>query len=200
MITSLPLAVLFAMAALFSLGELVWQRGKPEFTSYIADREAQATHLLMNGGMAGMFASLPAAPWAGALELVCGLAIAVLAARLGWLRGKRPPGRSAGTVFHILGLAAMIWSVQAMAHSMSPHRSWTAIVIAAAFALDGVATAVLVAFAPNQLARLALITSGAVGDCQVRTESVARALRVASLPHVVMDAGMVLMFWPLIRA
>lgn len=205
MIASTPLALCFALVALFSAVELVWQRHAPELVSYIADREAQATHLLMNGGMAVMFAPIYAGAWAAGLQVACALAIAMLVVRIIWSGGEQPLGRAAGTVFHIVGLSAMIWAVRAMppmpgemaGMAMASHRYWFGLAFGALFLVDGLATAVLAALAPMAMVRMANLTAGRTDTHPLSGASPVRAVRLAAVPHVVMDAGMVLMLIPL---
>ena len=200
MTSSLPLACLFGAAALFSIVELL-RSIRAEVASYIADREAHATHVLMNGGMAAMLAPFYDADIGRAIVVVYSAAIVVLIIDAIVRRGPSP-GLAGGRIYHVIGLAAMVWAIRQMPGPMlgmamsAGAASWPALALTALFLLDGAATAGLVVFAPRTMLRmadaLALSRSPRLSDVRA-----IREVRVAAVPHCLMDAGMVLMLWPL---
>lgn len=206
MIASLPLAILFAAAAAFSLFEFFRHRGGGEIASYLADREAQATHVVMNGGMAAMFAPGYGPASAIGLQGLFGVAVVILLARLVLLWNRRPAGRAAGTAYHLLGLAAMLWAVRAMDAAMPAMTgmthmmgkpSWLALALLVLFALDGLATALLAGFAPRTIMRMAEIAAERPDSGAPATAAQVRGVRLSAVPHCLMDAGMAAMLWPL---
>ena len=199
---SIAFAILFLLAALFSLAELLWQHGRVAIESYIADREAQATHVLMNGGMAMMAAPFHDASIERGLIAAFGAGVAILATRLIWLAARRSPTkgpRIAGTVYHLLGLAAMLYAMTLMpagargVMAMQPGALATALGVA--FLLDGVATLILAGFLPRTLLRMesAISVRAAVADRKVLT-----LIRASAFPHVVMDLGMAAMLFAIL--
>ena len=199
MIVSTPLAIVFLLAAIFSVVEFVRSRRAAEIESYIADREAQATHVLMNGGMAAMFAPTFSAAIERGIVITYGIAIAALAVRLALLVAQRKPAittRVAGTVYHALGLTAMIYAIRLMPadmRGMMMASTWPALVLGVIFALDGVATALLIGLFPKVMMRMERAIDGSASVLNPRDARTLRAIRVAAIPHCIMDAGMVLM-------
>ena len=195
MIQSAPLALAFILATLFSLLLLVGAReGR---STYLSDTEAHATHVLMNGVMAVMFAPFYSMDLESWLLAALGLGVVILLIRLAvGLHGKR--GSAPGTVYHLFAAAAMIGAIL-----MVPHHSameamaipahppgWPAMLLGAIFALDAVITAIMAFAFPRRL--IAMAAEIGAGDAGSAPASV-RILQLSALPHVAMDIGMVLM-------
>lgn len=188
MTASAPLVILFAAAAAFSLYELIGTR--PRVRSYLADSEALAAHVVMNGAMAAMFSSA----WGSTAEritfwiLLIGAAVLVYRSVRAGLSGHGD--RAGSAAYHAVGMAAMIYAIVLMPaghtpmhHGMEMARPLAATVLAVVFALDALATLALAAMLPVRVFGTA-IPAGAVSR---------RAIRRAALPHLAMDAGMVIM-------
>lgn len=207
MITSTPLALFYLLTALFSAGELSRSRGAAEVESYIADREAQATHVLMNGGMAMMFADFYSPVLGHGILIGYSVAIAVIAVRLFVLLTRRHAAvtnRIAGSLYHAVSLATMIYAISVMPMDaasmgtmggmpMASNGSALLNALAAIFALDGIATVALVGLFPKLLIRMKRRIDGAGSVLRVHDTRTLRAIRLAAIPHCIMDLGMVLM-------
>jgi hypothetical protein len=159
-------------------------RGRP-VDRYLSSRSAETGHLVMNLVMAAMLTPW----WAGSVRTAGLVVLGALAVGFAALLVRGGPARPAH-LFHLVAAGAMIFAVLATDHhamtmDMSTAapvwRSTVAWVLAALFALDAVATTGVVVVAP----RAAL--AGTASSSRIRS------LRVASLPHVVMDLGMVTM-------
>lgn len=216
MMQSVPLAILFALAALFSLFELWRERGSdaPTAAAYLAGREAHGAHVVMNGAMAAMFAPF----YDSGIERVAVAALVLLALVLSVraLLSVRAgvTARAGGSLYHLFGAAAMlfaIWLMPAamehgmaggmahMAHDMGQRTGsgggahWLAIALGVIFIIDAVATALLAGFAPRLLVRMADEAGVASPPAPGENRHVHALLRRSAVPHVVMDVGMALM-------
>lgn len=183
------LSSVLAIGALVSAVRLVVPT---DGATYLGGRSSDAAHLLMNAGMAAMLV-VPAALLPPTALLVLYVGLAVVFAVLVVLGLARPsPARvlhRPAHVYHVVAASAMAWAVYLMPSDMpgmegmpdmggmpamsgmggagpTPVAAW---VLAGLFALDGLGT----------LALLRRLTD-----------------RVAVVPHVVMDAGMVFMLVP----
>lgn len=180
LLDGLLLAALLVAVVVGAAGLL---RGRP-VDRYLSSRSAETGHLVMNVVMAAMLTPL----WTGAVRTTGLLVLGALGLVYAALLVRGGPARPAH-VFHLVAAGAMLFAVLAadhhgmmdMAMAVPVWQSTVAWVLAALFALDAVATTGVVALAP----RAAL--AGAPSSAGIRT------LRVASLPHVVMDLGMVAM-------
>jgi hypothetical protein len=170
---SLDALVLVALlvGAAISAGRLL-RRPRPPASggAYLAGPEADASHLVMNLAMALMLT-----PWYGRTVLLAVLGL--LAVTLAALLARTPRGALA---YHLVAALAMLYAVAA-GHAV-PRV--VLVVLAGGFALDAVVTASVVLFAPRAGVRLAG-TGGLVVD--------PGELRIASVPHLVMDVAMVAM-------
>lgn len=175
LLAALLVAVVVSVAGLL--------RGRP-VDRYLSSRSAETGHLVMNLVMVAMLTPW----WTGAVRTLGVLVLGALAVGFAALLVRGGPARLAH-VFHLVAAGAMLFAVLATDHhgmmdmtaAVSGWQSTVAWVLAALFALDAVATTGVVALAP----RAAL--AGTPSSAGIRT------LRVASLPHVVMDLGMVAM-------
>ncbi|GAA4833677.1 hypothetical protein GCM10023201_22260 [Actinomycetospora corticicola] len=178
----LLLAALLVAVAVSAVGLL---RGR-SVDRYLTTPSAETGHLVMNVVMVAMLTPW----WGGALRTAGVVVLAVLALGFGALLVRGSPSRPAH-LFHLVAAGAMLFAVlttdhdhltMTMAVTAPAWQSTVAWVLAATFLLDAVLTTGLVALAP----RTALAGAPA-------TASTVRTLRVASVPHVVMDLGMVAM-------
>jgi hypothetical protein len=178
----LLLAALLVAVAVSAAGLL---RGR-SVDRYLTTRSAETGHLVMNVVMVAMLTPW----WGGAVRTAGVVVLAVLALGFVVLLVRGSPARPAH-VFHLVAAGAMLFAVLTHAHDMMtmdmamPVPAWqstVAWILAAAFLLDAVLTTGLVALAP----RTALAGAPA-------TTTTVRTLRLASVPHVVMDLGMVAM-------
>ncbi len=188
------LAALYGAAMVASLVEWRWSRSFEGHESYFAGREAQATHVVMNGGMAAMTLR-PVASMTEAVTIACLVAVAVLVVRLLLERRAADGGRSFATIYHLLSLAAMVYAIQIMppmtsgiGHMSAIPVGWAAWTLTVLFLLDGAITLALGLLMPRLLLRLEGATATATAD-----DRVVSLIRLSSLPHLVMDAGMVVM-------
>lgn len=170
------------VAVVVGAGSLL--RGRP-VDRYLSSRSAESGHLVMNVVMAAMLTPV----WTDAVRTAGLVVLGALAVGYAALLVRGGPARPAH-VFHLVAAGAMLFAVLAanhrgmtmdMAMAVPVWQSTVAWVLAALFALDAVATTGVVALAP----RAAL--AGTPSSAGIRT------LRIASLPHVVMDLGMVAM-------
>lgn len=201
---SIPLAVLFALAALFSLYQLFHRSDNIE--SYLADREAHAAHVMMNGVMSAMFS-----PYYGTFAehmtlILLALAALVLAMRFLVAVRSGQTSDAGGSAYHFLAVAAMLYAIwampvahhdMAMTHAMGnmAHEqptNWLLRALALLFLCDGLLSAILVSFFPAKV--MSLAENSGKGSSSGKAYQVA-ALRRSAIPHVIMDLGMVLMLW-----
>lgn len=193
------LGALLLIGVMVSAWRLVYAR-PAEFQSasmLSVSRETDLAHLLMNGVMAWMLV-----PWAGALSRVT--ITLTFAALLLWfgvllvteLRRQAPhDGATRRTKlgsygYHLVASSAMLYAVLAMPGGnrmhdmpgmvMQPTR--LAYGIAAAFLIDLLVTAVVVVFFPGVLGKAAGLST-----------PLSESVRFASIPHLIMDIGMILM-------
>ena len=190
---SIALAVVFMLAIAVSLVEMAMSRRTAFAEGYFAGPEAQASHIVMNGAMAWMV--LDASAFATRAILVAlAIAAAILAVRLG-LRAAMPARRGeppAATIYHLLALAAMAYATLHMppmpGMAMAPRPGWLASAVAIVFAIDALLTFALAVVLPRQLLRMQRSTADVAND-----QRSVLLLRLSSVPHIVMDLGMVAM-------
>ncbi len=188
--TSAPALALCAVLLVGAVVSAVRLAVRPDGPTYLGGRSSDTAHLLMNASMAAMLVA-PAAVLPTPAVLVLYTSIAVVFAGLVVLGLARPtPARRLhrpAHVYHVVAASAMAWAVHLMPPAMAampgmsgmddppahhhlgasaPVAAW---VLAALFALDALGT-------------LALLRQ--VAD------------RVAVVPHVIMDLGMVFMLLP----
>jgi hypothetical protein len=172
---------------------------RPDGSTYLGGRSSDAAHLLMNAAMAAMLV-VPAAELPPMALVTLFLAITVVFAGLVVLGLARPnPARRLhrpAHIYHVVAASAMAWAVHLMPPDMagmsgmsmdmsgmpgmpgmdgSAHHHVAAATPVGAWVLAGL-------FALDALGTLALLRR--VND------------RVAVLPHVIMDVGMVAMLLP----
>lgn len=186
--TSIPLLITFAAAAVLSAYELFRRGERP--ASYLADRQAHGAHVVMNAAMAAMVAPGYDATAERIVFWVLVLGGAVLIAQLAMAVRAGKPESAVASGYHALAMFAMVYAVVLMPagmmhHGMDMPRPWIATVFAALFLIDGIVTGVAAAFFPGRL----------LGLGEERPEKRATApmiadLRRSAIPHVVMDAGM----------
>lgn len=193
--TGSPLAIaVFAAAALLSIALLL----VPKATSktYLSDREAHATHAVMNGVMAAMV--LPHGSSDSRIWLaILGVTSLVLAVRF-VANARRGDGSAPGSAYHLLAALAMIAAIRwmpdhhemAMGHTMTGGGGWIATLIALVFALDAILTAVLGFALPGKLVAMSRAISGDPIEYDGATLC---SIRLSSVTHIVMDVGMVAM-------
>ncbi|WP_066557532.1 DUF5134 domain-containing protein [Croceicoccus bisphenolivorans] len=190
---SLPFLLLFAVAAAFSLYELVGPGANGR--SWLSNAEAHAAHVVMNGVMAAMFAPL----WGTLAERVAfwilAVAAVVLVCRFAFAVRGGKGGEAGGSAYHALATVAMIYAIVLMpagnapSHHAGMHHAdvaatpLAATVIGLVFTVDAIATLVLAFAMPARL-----LESSAADYAAQKAE-----LRRSALPHVVMDAGMAIM-------
>ncbi len=157
-------------------------------------RESDAAHVVMNLSMAAMHGPL----WGPTTRswVLAVMAVGVLATGLGVLRPPAGPGRRAALVHHLLafatmGLVVLLGHDPAHGHGHGhglPGGTPVAVVVAALavwFAFDLVVTVVVALVGPP-----ARVLPAGVGAPAGRDLA---AVRVAAVPHGVMDAAMVVM-------
>ncbi len=166
-------------------------------------RQTDAAHLLMNAGMAVMFTAWHGRLWAAGISLLYGMMALgfLLALGLEFLRTHVDRKARLGTYFyHFIATMAMlylIWLMQAAPQPMAAmsgmvmpathtHPPLLAEMIGIAFALDGLLTVIVVVFSPT----LAASATALAGEAASTTPG---ALRIAAVPHVIMDLGMAAM-------
>jgi len=204
------LIALLAGAAISATRLVRYRHRGDRHASYLTDREADAGHLVMNLAMAGMLG-----PWfgpgvhLGIIGLLAGLAAALAALLTKNLVRPKEGGRNRGAAlgYHLLAAATMLYATAAMpTTAMSEMGSTDPIamkILAALFAIDAVATAVVALAAPDvavaAMARSASTNTPSPGAAAATLIERERAeLRVASLPHLAMDVAMVLMLLKLL--
>lgn len=203
MIASWPLALLFAGAALWSAIELLRAAQAPR--TYLSDREAHGVHVVMNGAMAVMFVPGLHGHADGILIALLALTALFLGVRLGLALRSGRAERVGSAGYHLIGVAAMLYAMGAMAHgaAMDGHGMAHAMPVApdaagpglAAWALgvlfiaDALATGVMVWGFPRRL----LSHAGEAVDSVRDGAAAVRALRLSAVPHVMMDLGMAAM-------
>ena len=217
------LLVAFLAGAVLGVARLVarWRaRGVAEVDSYLSSHDAGTAHLVMNLGMAVMVTPWWSAGLRIALLVVFGALAAVIAALLArgaWVPTARAGAERPAQLYHLLAAATMVYATALMpvaAADMAgmggtataetsvagpPVLAW---VLAVLFALDGLATAVLGLGLPGRVvATSAPVPTGGRGDgggggvaAPPRpTTAARRTVRLASVPHLIMDVGMVWM-------
>ena len=189
---SLVLCAVLAVGAAVSAYRLIAGR---DGATYLGGRSSDAAHLLMNAGMAAMLV-LPVSvlPTAVVTALYATIAGAFIGLVVLGLARSTPPRRlhRPAHVYHVVAAAAMVWAVHVMpdmpgmggeGHDMAgmpgmdayAHQHLAASTPVVAWVLAGL-------FALDALGTLALLRQ--VTD------------RVAVVPHVLMDIGMVWMLVP----
>ncbi len=207
------LLVVLVLAVVLSVGLLV--SGRDGALGYLGGRESELAHVLMNAVMAWMLTPLFTGGAGTLVVVLFGVTAAVFAGLL--VLGFAGPGhwreRRPASAYHLVASLAMVYATVRMtgtgsAHhghdmpgmdmsgmdmsgmDMAPPVSGPAWVLAVLFALDAVGTAIVVAAAPDTvLARAAAPGQAAPGP----EPGLRRRLRVAAVPHVVMDVAMVVM-------
>ncbi|MCD2187358.1 DUF5134 domain-containing protein [Actinomycetospora soli] len=191
------LLVALLAAAAVSAVQLV--RGR-SVDRYVTGRGAETGHLVMNLVMALMLTPW----WTGAVRaaavgvlVVLGLAFAVLLVR-------GPGAARPAHLFHLVAAGAMLYAELAGSHAgdmagmdmADAGPGAAAWVLAVLFALDAIATTAVVLLAPQ----LALapepvpVPTGPPAPAPAPAPRAdVRTLRVGTVPHVVMDVGMVAM-------
>lgn len=201
---SITLALLFALAALFSLYQLFHRSDNIE--SYLADREAHAAHAVMNGAMSAMFSSYYGTLAEHMALILLALAALVLALRFLVAMRSGQTSDAGGSAYHFLAVAAMLYAIwitpvahhdMAMTHAMGSmaheqSTNWLSRTFALLFLCDGILSAILVWFFPAKVMSLAEYIGK---DASSAKASRVAALRRSAIPHVIMDLGMALMLW-----
>jgi hypothetical protein len=205
------LLVLLVVAVGLDVARLARRDALDPVDRHLSGGEALVAHLLMNLAMVVMLTPW----WSAPVRTVVLVAVGALAVAFAGLlvAGLRVPAlreRRPAHGYHLVAAAAMVLAVALMtdhgghdamemgmstgtAHAApSPVVPVVAAVLAGVFALDLVATVLVVAVAP----RAALVHAGVGGGPDERSR-VAR-LRVATVPHAVMDAGMAAMLVALV--
>ncbi|MBO4239103.1 DUF5134 domain-containing protein [Pseudonocardia alni] len=153
-------------------------------------RESDAAHVVMNLSMAAMHGPL----WGPTTRswVLAVMTVGVLAAGLGVLRPPAGPGRRAALVQHLLafatmGLVVLLGHDPAHGHGLPGGTPVAVVVVALAawFAFDLVVTVVVALVGPPTR-----VLPAGVGAPVGRDLA---AVRVAAVPHGVMDAAMVVM-------
>ncbi|MCT2399320.1 DUF5134 domain-containing protein [Novosphingobium mangrovi (ex Huang et al. 2023)] len=202
MIASVPLTALYAAAAGLSLFE--WRRAGQHGRSYLDNAEAHAAHVVMNGAMAVMVAPFYGTVAERILFWVLALGTIMLLGRMAfstWRRDNRAAGSAA---YHALTMAAMVYAIILMPAGLMALRDglvicgdgaggviskpWPVTALGGVFTLDALATAGGVLFFPARvLAADSGVPAGSIGVSRIVS------LRLAAIPHVIMDMGMAAM-------
>ncbi len=195
------LVALLLIGVMVSAWRLVHERAAESQSASMlsVSRETDAAHLLMNGLMAWMLV-----PWAGVVSrLIINLTFGAV---MLWFAGllvaelRRParPDRATRRAklgsywYHLVASSTMLYAALAIPGGMGMHEmpgmtmkpSRIAYALAAVFLLDLLVTAVVVVFFPGALGKAAGIAS-----------PLSRSVRFASIPHIIMDAGMISMLF-----
>lgn len=193
--TGSPLTIaMFIAAALLSIALLLVPKATSD--TYLSDREAHATHAVMNGVMAAM-ALPPGSSDSRIWVAILGVTALVLAVRF-VANARRGDGSAPGSAYHLLAALAMFAAIQwmpahhemPMGHTMTGRGGWIAPVLAIVFALDAILTAVLGLALPSKLLAMSHAISRSPIDNDGATLS---SIRLGSVTHIVMDVGMVAM-------
>lgn len=201
---------IFGIAAVIGVVRLVSARHDGGIAPTISSREADATHVVMNGAMALM--AFPGSHFWSGIALWAFAALLLL--RFGWtaMAGKRLDGRPAkqgrltATAYHLLSVLAMIYAMTVMDHAgaMQVHgmhhqsgANWVALVFGAIFLLDGLLTLAAGLFFPRLIMRASEDRAGRTGIIPVDAAPFSRtAFFYAAGAHITMDLGMA---WLLLR-
>ncbi len=207
----------FLLASLLSAWRLCSPRRTELAGLYLANREADATHCLMNAAMAVMLMSLYTATVARTITIILWIAAIALAIRIAISLGKtnRPNETThqihlSGSVYHLMMLGIMIYANDQMpvtathSHMTSMHGyriNWIDVSLGAFFIIDAVTNFVMVTFFPRSLLKIVSdrfnfsneTTRYQPVTAANETRSIVKALRISVVPHLIMDIGMTLM-------
>ncbi|WP_433798443.1 DUF5134 domain-containing protein [Actinomycetospora sp. CA-084318] len=189
------LLVALLVAAAVSSHQLL--RGR-SVDRYVTGRSAETGHLVMNLVMALMLTAW----WTGIVRVGALAVLGALALSFAVLLVRGPAAARPAHLFHLVAAAAMLYAEFAghpagtdmVGMDMSGHAGPGAVawLLAVLFALDAVATSLIVLLAPH----LALAPTPVPVPAGPRTappRADVRTLRIGTVPHVVMDVGMVAM-------